>query len=61
MNLYDNDLYMEDVRYVGALPLPWDKLKDKSLMLSGATDMIGSFLVDMLLEKNHTDDLNCTV
>jgi nucleoside-diphosphate-sugar epimerase len=61
MNLYDNNLYMEDVHYVGALPLPWDKLKDKSLMLSGATGMIGSFLVDVLLEKNLVDDLNCTI
>ena len=61
MNLYDNNLYMEDVHYVGALPFPWDKLKDKSLMLSGATGMIGSFLVDVLLEKNLVDDLNCTI
>lgn len=61
MNLYDNNLYMEDVHYVGALPLPWDKLKNISLMLSGATGMIGSFLVDVLLEKNLVDDLNCTI
>lgn len=61
MNLYDNRLYMEDVRCVAALSLPWDKLRDKSLLLSGATGLIGSFLVDVILEKNATDDLNCTV
>ena len=61
MNLYNNDFYMEDIRYVAALPLPWEKLQDKSLMLSGATGMIGSFLVDVVLEKNLIDGLNCTV
>ena len=61
MNLYNNDLYMEDVRYIGSLPLPWEKLRDKKLMLSGATGMIGSFLVDVILEKNLADGLNCTI
>jgi len=61
MSLYDNSLYMEDVKFVANLDLPWNKLKDKSVLLSGATGLIGSFLVDVLLEKNSTDDLNCTV
>lgn len=61
MNLYDNKLYMEDVRYVAELDLPWEKMKDKKLMLSGATGMIGSFLVDVILEKNITDGLNCII
>lgn len=61
MSLYNNELYLEDVRYVAGLELPWEKLRDKSLMLSGATGMIGSFLVDVVLEKNIIDDLNCTV
>lgn len=61
MNLYDNKEYMGDVRYTTELDLPWDKLKNKSIMLSGATGLIGSFLVDVLLEKNISDSLNCTV
>ena len=61
MNLYDNSHYMEDVHYVARLNLPWDKLKNKNLMLSGATGLIGSFLVDVLLEKNQLDNLNCHV
>lgn len=61
MNIYQNDLYREDVRCVAALPLPWEKLRDKHCMLSGATGMIGSFLVDVLLEKDRTQGLNCTV
>ena len=61
MNLYQNDLYMEDVRYVGGLNLPWRKLKDKSIILSGATGLIGSFLIDVIFEKNLTEGLNCAV
>ena len=30
-------------------------------MLSGATGLLGSFLVDVIMEKNITEDLNCTV
>ena len=52
---------MEDVQYIVGLALPWEKLKNKSVMLSGATGLIGSFFVDVILEKNATDALNCTV
>ena len=61
MNLYESILYMDDVRNVSALHLPWEKIQNKSLMLSGATGMIGSFLVDVIMEKNLSGYLNCTV
>lgn len=61
MSLYDHREYMEDVRSIANLDLPWEKLRGKSLMLSGATGLIGSFLVDVILEKNVMDNLNCTV
>ena len=61
MTLYDNLLYMDDIYYVAQQDLPWDKLQNKNLMLSGATGLIGSFLVDVILEKNLIDDLNCHV
>ena len=51
MRLYDNKLYMEDVMHVSQFDLPWDKLKNKSIMLSGATGLLGSFLIDVILEK----------
>ena len=61
MSLYDNEKYMEDINYVSGLNLPWNKLRNKRIMISGATGLIGSFLVDVLLEKNNSDNLNCTV
>lgn len=61
MELYTNNYYSEDINSVCESGLPWDKLRGKSIMLSGATGLIGSFLVDVILEKNITDNLNCTV
>lgn len=61
MSLYDNKLYIEDVQYTDDLLLPWEKLQGKSVMLSGATGLIGSFFVDVVLEKNLRNCLDCTV
>ena len=60
MNVYENSLYLEDVNYVANLNLPWEKLNNKSIMISGATGLIGSMLVDVIMRKNN-DNLNCTV
>ena len=60
MSLYDNDLYIEDVLKIANTQLPWEKLKNKSVLLSGATGLLGSFLVDVLMHKN-ADNLNCTI
>ena len=60
MNLYNSKLYKEDIQYVSQLDLPWDKLYGKSILISGATGLIGSFLVDVLMSKNQ-QGLNCKV
>lgn len=60
MNLYNSKLYKEDIQYVSQLDLPWDKLYGKSILISGATGLIGSFLVDVLMCKNQ-HGLNCKV
>ena len=61
MGLYQNNLYMEDVHYVVNMDIPWEKLKDKRIMISGATGLIGSFLIDVILENNIINKLNCMV
>ena len=61
MNLYTNNKYMEDLFLVANEKLPWEKLEGKSLMISGATGLIGSFLIDVILEKNKIDNLNCKI
>ena len=61
MDLYHSRLYQEDTAYAASLDLPWEKLKGSSLLLSGATGLIGSFLVDVIMKKNTDDGLECTV
>ena len=52
MDLYENRLYLEDVERVAGLDLPWEKLRGKSVLISGATGLVGSFLVDVLLSRD---------
>ena len=60
MTLYDNKLYREDAEKVCGLDLPWSILQDRTLLISGATGLIGSFLTDVLMYKNE-EGLNCKV
>ena len=40
--------YVEDVKRVAALDLPWEKLRGKTILITGGTGLIGSFLIDVL-------------
>ena len=60
MNLYDNAYYIEDVRRTALTDLPWDRLRDKAVLISGATGLVGSFLTDVLMERN-LQGMNCRI
>lgn len=60
MDLYSNELYLDDLDFTVGLNLPWEKLKGKSILISGATGLVGNYLVDVLMTKN-TAELDCTV
>ena len=61
MDLYNNRTYMDDIKKISELDYSWDKLKGKSLAISGATGMIGSFLIDVLMYRNENFNQNVTV
>ena len=61
MEVYEIKKYMDDVKRVADVSLPWRKLANNSLLVSGATGLIGSFLIDVIMEKNTVQGLNCTV
>ena len=42
-------------------PLNWDKLRNKTLLITGATGFIGSYIIRALLEKNEKDGLGVKV
>ena len=58
--LYENRLYSEDIDFTADLDLPWEVLMNKSVLISGATGLVGSFLVDVLMKKNE-NGLNCNI
>lgn len=58
--MINNSIYIEDIKYVAGLELPWEKLSKKSILITGASGLIGSFLIDVLMEKN-LHGLNCKV
>ena len=60
MKLFENSEYIDDVKYVASLDLSWELLRDKSILISGASGLIGSFLVDVLMERN-LHGMNCKV
>ena len=61
MDLYSNKQYIEDLDYVRSLELPWDKLNGKTMLISGATGLVGSFFVDVLMRKNKEEKLGCSI
>ena len=60
MDLYRHPLYREDLAEVAKLDLPWEKLAGKTMLISGATGLIGSFLIDSLMTKNE-EGLDCRI
>lgn len=61
MTLYKNDYYIDDITCVSSVRLPWENINNKSIMLSGATGLIGSFLIDVVMNKNINDNHNCMI
>jgi nucleoside-diphosphate-sugar epimerase len=51
--LFNHDLYKKDVNEIAAYNLDWKQFEDKSIVITGATGMICSFLIDVLMFRNE--------
>ena len=61
-HIIDQRFYKEDLTTIITTSfVPWDKLQDSSLLISGATGMIGSCLIDAIMFRNRESGLNCKV
>lgn len=47
--------YSTSISNVASLDLPWDKLRGCNILIAGATGMIGSCLVDVLMSRKDMD------
>ena len=55
MNGLSNMAYKDDIKAVGNLDLPWEKLRGCNILITGATGMIGSCLVEILMSRPDKD------
>lgn len=56
-----HEIYTADVASIAAENLPWEKLAGKSLLLTGATGLIGTLIIDVLMKKNRDENLNVKI
>lgn len=61
MKMMDLQLYREDIAYNVSLQLPWDKLSDCTVLITGASGLIASYLIDVIMQRNINNDMNCKV
>lgn len=52
MSIYNNELYLEDIKRVSN-DVNFTKFKNKSILITGASGLICSFLVDVLMYRNE--------
>lgn len=57
----DNIDYINDIKETSSLNIDWDILKNKTFLITGATGLIGKYLIDTIMYKNEVDELNCKV
>jgi nucleoside-diphosphate-sugar epimerase len=47
--------YTDDIKTVASLQLPWEKLSGCNILVTGATGLIGSCLIEVLMEHSNKD------
>jgi len=54
-------LYLEDINAAASCIINWEKLNGKSILITGATGLIGTFLIDLLMYRNINYNDNITI
>ena len=49
-------LYEQEIQNINTQNIPWEKLSGKTIMISGATGMLGKCLIDFLMLRNATEN-----
>ena len=58
MNIFNNELYLQDVENAATdNTIDWEKFENSKILITGASGLIGSFIVDVLMYRNeHYND-----
>jgi nucleoside-diphosphate-sugar epimerase len=56
-----NKLYQEDIALIASCDLNWKRLCNSKILITGATGLIGTFLIDILMYRNSNFNDNITV
>lgn len=56
-----NKAYQEELMELCHLDIPYEKLRNQRILITGANGMIGSYLVDILMKMNAVHGLNLDV
>ncbi len=60
-DILQNNLYSDNLLEASRAKIDWKRLNHKCLMISGATGMIGKYLIDLIMLKNKEDSLDCKI
>lgn len=61
MNKKMHKLELQDIIKVATLPYRWDKFENKTIMISGGTGFIGSFITEVIRYRNENYNSNIKV
>jgi FlaA1/EpsC-like NDP-sugar epimerase len=61
MNIYESETYLRDLECAADRVVHLEKLTGKTILVTGTTGTIGSFLVDVLLRYNRTHHVGIRV
>lgn len=53
MNIQNNPIYRSEIKEASALPINWSLLSGKTVLFTGATGMIASVMIDILMYRNQ--------
>lgn len=56
-----NEIYLKDLEMAASQSLPWEKLRGQSILVTGATGLIGSCFIDLCMTLNKKYDLGLEV
>lgn len=55
------NLKTEEIKVIAELPYSWEKIKDKTILVSGGTGFIGTAFVDVIKYRNQKYNENIKV